>query len=267
MKIAWFGKHFGEEPPLVGDSRQGAGGIFFSGCHLRCIFCQNYKISQQGLGKEYSVSELVQIMLRLQQEGAINIDLVTPTLWWKPIREAIIEARKQELRLPVVWNSNAYESVPMLEALEDVVDIYLPDFKYGIESVGERFSGVKNYPDMALKAIREMARQKGPLVVTNGLAAKGVIVRHMILPNNLENTRAALELLAPLKSDFTIALMSQYFPLHKALEIPELNRRLTPKEWQNAYDALEQLGFENGWVQELESAPCLVPDFKKENPF
>ena len=267
VKIAWFGKHFGEEPPLVGKKDQGAGGIFFSGCHLHCVFCQNWQISQEGKGKEYSLEELVNIMLDLQKQGAVNIDLVTPVIWSRQIKKAVLEARERGLIIPIVWNTNAYESVGMLRDMEGIVDIYLPDFKYGIEEIGYRYSGVKNYPEIAEKAIREMLKQAGPLVTKKGIAHKGIIVRHMVLPNNLENSFRALEILAKIDNSMHIGLMSQYFPLYHADQYTEINRPITFEEWKKVTDYMEDLGFENGWTQELDSSSVYIPDFNKENPF
>lgn len=258
IKIAWYGKHFGEEPPLTGKSSQGAGGIFFSGCHLHCVFCQNYQISQDKLGKDYSVAELVKIMLDLQKQGAINIDLVTPTIWSSQIIEAVKKAREQGLKLPIIWNSNGYESTAMIKSLKGIVDIYLPDFKYGIEEIGFKYSGIKKYPEIAEKAIREMIKQAG---------RKNVIVRHLVIPNNLENSFKALEILADIDNKINISLMSQYYPLYQAKNHPEINRPVTADEWQKINDHLENLGFENGWVQDLDSSDVFIPDFTKKEPF
>jgi len=267
VKIAWVGKHFGEEPPLVGNKAQGAGGIFFSGCHLHCVFCQNYQISQENIGKEYSIEELAEIMLDLQAQNAVNIDLVTPTIWSKQIKEAVLKAKTKGLNIPVIWNSNAYESVEMIKSLEGIVDIYLPDFKYGIEEVGEKYSGIKKYPEIAKKAINEMFYQVGNLKIHNNIAYKGVIVRHLVLPNNLENSYKALEILAELDNRMHLSLMSQYSPLYNAAKYPEINRQLTKEEWSKIQKHLKRLEFENGWLQDLTSVEMLVPDFTKEEPF
>ncbi|TFG35494.1 MAG: radical SAM protein, partial [Parcubacteria group bacterium] len=193
VKISWFGKHFGEEPPLVKD--KGAGTIFFTGCNLRCVYCQNYQISQGNVaGNNYSIAELVKIMLGLQKEGALNIDLVTPTIWFRQIKEAVIEAKKQGLVIPIVWNTNAYDGIRILKEVEGLVDIYLPDFKYGDDNLAFKYSGVKNYVQTAKESVKEMFRQVGNLTVSQDeVAERGVIVRHLILPNNLENSFKALE--------------------------------------------------------------------------
>lgn len=264
VKIAWFGKHFGEEPPLVGNETQGAGGIFFSGCNLRCVFCQNFQISQQGIGKYYSVAELAKIMTDLQSQGAVNIDLVTPTIWWKQIAEAVALAKQNGLAIPVVWNSNAYEAVAILRRVEDVVDVYLPDFKYGDDTLALKYSGIRKYSEVAIAAIREMLKQKGNFDAEKN---KGVIVRHLILPGCVENSIRALELLAEINPNLHISLMRQYVPVHKACDFPEINRRVTDEEFTEVYNALLDLGFENGWVQDEEDASAFLPDFTKAYPF
>ena len=266
VKIAWFGKHFGEEPPLVGEA--GAGGVFFTGCNLRCVFCQNYQISQQGMGKDYSLEEFAGIMLDLQKQGALNIDLVTPTIWAERIKKAVKKAREKGLMIPIVWNSNGYENTEMIRELEGVVDIYLPDFKYGDNELAEKYSGVKGYIEKAKAAIEEMLKQVGHLQISeDGIAKKGIIVRHMILPNNIENSFKVLELLHDIDKNIFIHLMAQYEPIYQADKFPELGRPITQKELDRVFDKLVVLGFENGWVQDLESHASFIPDFTKDNPF
>lgn len=267
VKIAWWGKHFGEEPPLVGGQNQGAGGIFFSGCHLHCVFCQNYQISQEGLGKEYSIEELAEIMLGLQKQGAINIDLVTPTIWWQKIKEAIILARKKGLTLPIIWNSNGYEAVEILKEMDGFVDIYLPDFKYGNDELGFKYSGVKNYSIVSEKTIREMYRQVGIFREEGGVGKRGLIVRHMVLPGAIDNSKKVLEIIARIDKKIHIALMNQYYPLYKANSFSEINCMVTDDEFYEVCDKLSDLGFLNGWVQGEKSQEIFVPDFKKSNPF
>jgi len=268
VKIAWFGKHFGEEPPLVGKSHQGAGGIFFCGCNFACVFCQNYQISQQKvIGKYYSVEKLADIMLDLEKKGAINIDLVSPTIWWQQIRQTVVLAKGKGLSLPIVWNSNGYEKVEMLKEIENVVDVYLPDFKYGIDEIGKKYSGIENYSKIAQEAIKEMIRQKGNLVIKNGIAQKGVVVRHLVLPNNIENSKKALDILASIDKNIHLSLMSQYCPLNQAQKYHEINCPLKKEEWQEICDYAIALGFENGWIQDELSNKILIPDFKKITPF
>jgi len=256
IKIAWFGLHFGEEPPLVLD--KGAGTIFFSGCNLKCVFCQNWQISQEGLGKYYTQGEFKKMMMELQDKGALNIDLVSPTIWAEIIREPIAEARKEGLKIPVVWNSNAYESVEILKSFEVLVDFYLPDFKYGDNEIAFKYSGVKNYVEKAKEAISEMIRQVG---------VEKVIVRHMIIPNNVENSKKALRLIKEINPDICLSLISQYEPTYKASGSPEINRNVNEKEFKEVFSYMTDLGLEKGWVQDLGSHNKFLPDFKKENPF
>jgi len=267
IKISWFGKHYGEEPVLVKD--RGAGTIFFTGCNLRCVYCQNYQISRGNInGKSYNITELVKIMLGLQKEGALNIDLVTPTIWFKQIKEAITEAKKQGLKIPIVWNTNAYDGKKILKEVEGLVDIYLPDFKYSDDDLAFRYSGVKNYVQIAKESIKEMYRQVGNLTISqDGVAKRGIIIRHLILPNNLENSFKVLEDIKEIDKDIYINLMSQYEPVYEAKNFPEINRNVTKKEFEKVFDYLVKLGFENGWAQGLESHSYLLPDFKKDNPF
>lgn len=266
IRIAWWGLHLGEEPPLVGQ--KGAGTIFFTGCNLRCVYCQNYQISQQGVGRDYSLEDLVKIMLQLQDQGASNIDLVTPTIWFELIRTAIIEAKEKGLNIPILWNSNAYEGVEMLKKLEGLVDIYLPDFKYGDDELGFKYSGVKNYTEKATAAVQEMLRQVGYLKLSQkNIAQEGVLVRHLILPNNIENSFQVLARLKEIDGDIWISLMAQYEPTHRAENFPEINRNITSEEFTAVLNYFKKLGFHNGWVQEIGSGDFLLPDFTQKNPF
>lgn len=280
IKIAWYGKHFGEEPPLVGNKKQGAcpvsresslygaGGIFFSGCNLRCVFCQNYQISQQGLSNQEVTPEgLAEIMFDLEKQGSVNIDLVTPTIWFKQIKEALIIAKKNGLKIPTVWNSNGYESVEAIKEMAGLIDIYLPDFKYGIEEVGWKYSGIKKYPQIAKIAISEMYRQVGNLEIKDGLAKRGLIIRHLVLPDNLENSYRALDIIAGIDKNIHLSLLNQYFPAFKAKEYPEINREVTEKEFEKVQDYALKLGFTNGWIQTEHSCETFLPDFNKSNPF
>ncbi len=268
IKIGWHGKHFGEEPPLVGDQNQGAGGIFFSKCNLHCVFCQNVQISQCGLGQDYSVEELANIMLGLQNQGAINIDLVTPTLWWKQIKEAVEIAKSQGLKIPVMWNSNAFEPKQLIRNMNGLVDIYVPDFKYGDDELGYKYSGIKNYSAAAQIAIKEMLWQVGKFKTDiNGLGERGVVVRHLVLPNNIDNSLKVLDILAGIDIRLHISLMRQYYPLNDLTKYPELMRGVNNEEWNNVYQHLIDLGFENGWIQGEDSGAVMIPDFTKEKPF
>ncbi|MBI5076833.1 radical SAM protein [Candidatus Falkowbacteria bacterium] len=268
VKIAWYGKHFGEEPALVGNENQGAGAIFFSGCNLKCVFCQNYQISQDGLGKNYSIEELVKIMLDLQADGAVNIDLVTPTIWWRQLKTAISSAKRNGLVIPIVWNSNAYESVEILKAMDGLVDIYLPDFKYGDDSLAMKFSGAPNYVKIASAAVKEMFRQVGQAEYNQfGLMKRGLIVRHLILPGQVENSLRALEQIAGINRDICVSLMRQYYPVHRAKTFPEINRFVNEKEARAVFDYMCGLGLLNGWTQEGDCQEIWSPNFRKKNPF
>lgn len=267
VKIAWYGKHFGEEPPLVGLENQGAGGIFFTGCNLRCIFCQNYQISQQSLGKNYNIEELAGIMLELQNLGAINIDLVTPTIWYKQIKEAILIAKNKGLSIPIVWNSNAYEGIEIIKEMNGLIDIYLPDFKYFDNFLAERYSKVKNYKEKAIVAIKEMYKQVGNLILKDNIAKKGLIIRHLILPNNIDNSIKVLEEISKIDKNIYISLMSQYSPIYNAKEYEEINRKVYESEFNKIYDYQLEIGLNKGWHQELDSSESFISNFKNKNPF
>jgi len=266
VKIAWFGKHFGEEPVLVG--KEGAGTIFFTGCNLRCVYCQNYQISQQNIGQKYSIQELVNIMLGLQNDGALNIDLVTPTIWADQIKQAIIKAKKQGLSVPIIWNSNAYEDKEMIKALDGLIDIYLPDFKYGDNDLAFEYSDIKDYVQKAKESIKEMLHQVGNLKLSQkGIAEKGIIVRHLVLPGNIKNSLKVLEYVKGIDKNIYINLMSQYKPVYKAKDFPEINRNIRRGEFKRIFNYLLKLDIKNGWVQEIQNHTVFLPDFTKKNPF
>jgi putative pyruvate formate lyase activating enzyme len=275
VRIAWYGKHYGEEPPLVGrppassstQIRYGAGTIFFSGCNLRCVFCQNYQISQGKVGDEYSPRELANIMIELQDKNAVNIDFVTPTPWWKTLKEAINLARELGLTIPIVWNSNAYETPHIIREMNGLVDIYLPDFKYADDKSAVKYSNAPGYCLLAERAIKEMFNQVGKLQTENDIARKGLIVRHLILPGHLDNSFAVLEKIAAIDKNIYLSLMSQYHPVYLASRFPEINRRLTEDEIESVEIKRMELGLENGWTQEAGSGDVFLPDFREENPF
>jgi putative pyruvate formate lyase activating enzyme len=266
VRINWCGKHFGEEPPLVG--KKGSGTIFFTGCNLRCVFCQNHEISQTVTGKKYDNDELVDIMLGLQAEEAANINLVTPTIWHPVLLTALTSARQKGLTIPVIWNSNGYEKVEMLRKFEDLVDIYLPDFKYGENKTAKHFSKIEGYVEKAKAAIKEMKRQVGRLRINeDGYAEKGLLVRHLIMPGHVENSLKVLQILADINPQIHISLMSQYYPAYKALDYPPLNRKLNPEEFKTVQKTMLELGLENGWCQDFDSSEDFLPDFEQETPF
>jgi len=257
--------HFGEEPPISGS--RGSGTIFFCHCNLRCIYCQNYQISIKGYGREISQAQAIEIMLSLQEQGAHNINLVTPSHYALQLVEILTKAKEQGLKIPVLYNSSAYDKVEMLKALEDVVDIYLPDYKYHHAVYAKKYSHAPDYPQVAQKAISEMIRQKGFLQLdSEGIATKGVLVRHLVLPNMLSGSRAALQMLA---SDYgtkiPISLMGQYYPTCDAHHYPELDRGITEKEYQKALDVIYDLGLDCVYIQELSSDDSWTPDFLCNN--
>ncbi len=267
--IAHYGPHFGEEPPITGD--HGSGNIFFSHCNLRCVFCQNYQISHDGEGGPVDVDGLVRIFFALKEMRCHNINLVSPTPYTPFLADAISQAKRRGLGLPFVYNTNAYDDVEALESLEGLIDIYLPDFKYSSGLIAAKLSHASDgapYPDAAKSAILEMKRQVGDLVVEDGIAQRGIIVRHLVLPGGLAGSRQVIDWIGEgLGRSTWIGLMSQYLPLHRAGDYPVLARRIRPDEYDSVIAYLVDNGFENVFVQELESAPLFVPDFGKERPF
>ncbi len=269
IQISHAGLHFGEEPPISGTN--GSGTIFFTGCNLRCVFCQNYQISQdlqQVHTRALTIDELASAMLSLQNNGAHNINFVSPSHMIFQMADAIKVAKGNGLVVPVVYNSNGYDSVEALRRIQRLVDIYLPDIKYMENAIGKRFSGVEDYPDIILGVLREMLDQVGHLEVDDdGIAVRGLLVRHLVLPGNLDNSRKCLDLLTHLSLETHVSIMSQYFPQHKACDYPEINRTLTEDEYNEIIDYALDLGFINAFVQELESQNHYQPDFTRERPF
>lgn len=252
--------HFWEEPCLSGSG--GAGAIFFSGCNLKCVYCQNREISICGEGKEITVSRLREIIGELVWQGADVIDLVTPTHFIPLVAEAL-SAEKPPV--PVAYNCGGYESVAALRRLEGLIDIYLPDYKYADPALAQKFSHAPDYPAVALAAVKEMHRQTGDFRFDEaGMLQSGVLVRHMVLPGHVENTLDCIDRLYAVftQENILFSLMSQYTPPKEPLPFPELNRRLTPEEYRRAVDYLYLCGIENGYVQELSSAKEeYTPDF------
>ena len=234
--VSSFGPHFGEEKVLVG--RFGSGTIFFTHCNLACVFCQNYDISQLGRGKEVSAKELANTMLELQRMGCHNINLVSPTHCVPQIMEALLHAFEEGLKVPIVYNTGGYDSVDTLKLLEGIIDIYMPDIKYGDDERGMRYSSAPNYFSLAKSAVREMHRQVGDLKTDDrGIAVKGLLVRHLVLPNNLAGTEKVMEFLATeISAETFVNIMDQYRPLHKAFRYPELSRSITQFELRKAVE-------------------------------
>ncbi len=259
-KVNLYQLHYGEEPVLTGS--QGSGTIFFSHCNLQCVYCQNYKISTLGHGKTISVEELAQNFLQLQKMKAHNINLVTPTHFAQPIKEALQLARESGLELPVIWNSNGYENVEILKEMEGLVDIYLPDFRYWEEEQAIAYSQSPNYRQTAQRAILEMQRQVGRLKIDEDLAYRGLLIRLLILPNNQNQIEQILEWIADsIGCDTYLSLMSQYYPTSLANDIPLLNRGITQKEYDTCLNKIENLGFQNVFIQELGLTPEWTPNF------
>lgn len=258
--------HHGEEPPLSGQN--GAGTIFLSSCNLGCIYCQNYQISHHAAGRELNARQLADVMLDLQKRKCHNVEPVTPTSQTPLIMESLLLARADGLGIPFVYNCGGYEDPDIIKLLEGLVDIYLPDFKYGLEEDGILFSSAPGYPRFALDTIREMVRQTGDdLALENGVAQRGIIIRHLVLPGRLENSKEVLRLLKKeISTSVFLSLMSQYTPVAKVRKHPILGRRLTKSEYEQVTDYALKLGFSNIFVQEVNNDE-LTPDFSKDNPF
>lgn len=232
--VSSWNPHFGEERPLVG--RHGSGTIFFSQCNLRCIFCQNWTISHLGEGREITFDRLAEIMIELQGRGCHNINLVTPTHQMPMILHAIALASEKGLRLPIVYNCGGYESLEAIKIVDGVVDIYMPDFKYSDSEMALRYSKAKDYPGVAKEVIKEMHRQVGDLIIDErGIALRGLLVRHLVLPEGVAGTKEVVRFIAEeISKDTYINIMEQYYPCYKAYEYPQLDRRITGAEYQEA---------------------------------
>jgi len=282
--VSSWAPHFGEEPALSGThlpkgEARGAGNIFFGHCNLRCVYCQNWQISQNFRetrpSGEVSFERLAEIMLELQEHGCHNIGLVSPTHFVPQIVRALVIAARQGLRLPLVYNTNAYDSVDVLRLLDGIVDIYLPDLKYADNEVGRELSRIPDYVERARAAIAEMYRQTGDelLLDERGLLRRGLVIRLLILPNDLAGVRESLEWIRQtLSPRVTLSIMTQYFPTNKVSDerFPLLNRKIREREYERVLEWLEEFGFENGWIQplEAEAASYYRPDFRdREMPF
>jgi len=241
--------HFGEEPPISGT--RGSGTIFFAGCSLRCVFCQNYPISQMRHGNRVSLPRLADMMIRLQKRGAHNINLVTPSHFAPQIMASLLIAYRRGLKIPLVYNCSGYESPEMLGLWDGIVDVYMPDMKYAEPENAKTYSSAPEYPVINRAAVLEMARQVGVLDLdAEGIALKGLLIRHLVLPENIAGTETVLRFIAERISPEThISLMSQYFPAHKAHGMPPMDRKITRSEYDAAQSLLERFGLERGWVQ------------------
>lgn len=250
--ISSVSPHHGEEPPLSGT--KGSGTIFLTNCNLRCAYCQNYPISQLGNGTERTPGELACQMIWLQEQGCHNLNLVTPTHFMPQILKAFSIARERGFTLPIVYNTNGYESLEALRLLDGIVDVYLPDMRYSDDAVARTYSVAPYYPEINRAAIREMFRQVGNVVLDeDGIATRGLIIRHLVLPNGLSGTNGVMKFLADdISKDVYLSLMSQYFPAYKAHEIKEISRRITSEEYEEAYQIMQKYKLENGWIQNID---------------
>lgn len=274
--VSSYTAHFGEEPPLVGTN--GAGNVFFGNCNLRCVYCQNYQISQthkEQLKNEVTHERLAEMLLELQARGCHNVNFVSPTHFVPQMARSILLAAQRGLIVPVVYNTNAYDSVEVLRLLDNIVDIYLPDLKYADDESGYLYSKVSGYKEFSRLALKEMYRQTGDELVfdNDGLLRRGLVVRLLVLPNDIGSVRESIEWIRDeLSPRVAISLMAQYYPTHQAETNKRyvlLSRRIRESEWFKATTALEELGMTEGWVQEFDGASYYYrPDFKdSERPF
>lgn len=270
--VSSYTPHFGEEPVLSGT--HGAGNIFFGNCNLKCVFCQNHEISQSyktEKDKTVSFERLAEIMLELQDKGCHNIGLVSPTHFSAQILQSIYIAAKNGLQLPIIYNTNGYDSVDTLKLYDGVIDIYLPDMKYGNDEFGKEYSRIDDYFEKSKPALKEMFRQVGDELVYEGdVVVRGVIIRHLVLPNDLADSENVFRFIAEeLSPEIHISLMSQYNPMHKAEKDILINRKIREREYERVLDLMDKYGLKNGWIQEMDSMENYLPEFNKDraNPF
>jgi putative pyruvate formate lyase activating enzyme len=270
--VSSYCAHQGEEPALSGS--RGSGTIFFGNCNMRCVYCQNYQISQDFVAQQHNEIDyqaLAGRMLHLQNElGCHNINLVSPTHFVPQIMQGLLEAVPQGLHIPLVYNTGGYDSLDIIQSLDGIVDIYLPDIRYASDEVAQKYSQAHDYVANNRQVIQEMYRQVGDLQVDeNEIAYRGVIVRHLILPERLAGSEESLTWIAQKVSNtITLSIMSQYFPCFKATRTPELSRTITYEEYSEVTALLEKLGLENGWLQEMDAPANYLPDFtRKDSPF
>ena len=264
IKVARASLHFWEEPCISGE--EGSGTVFFSGCNLQCIYCQNIEIAKGVRGKTISVERLAEIFLELQEKGANNINLVTPSHYYPQIKEALLLV-KEKLFVPVIANTSSYDSVESLRQMEGLVDIYLADFKYFDNELAKKYSNAPNYAQVAKEALNEMFRQVGePVFDDDGKMKKGMIVRHLLLPGYKEDSKAVIKYLYEIFGDsIFISIMNQYTPLSHMSSYPELNRSVTEEEYEEVVDFAIEIGIENGFIQEGETAKeSFIPAFDGE---
>ena len=264
-------RHLGEEPPLSGT--RGSGTVFFGNCNLRCVYCQNHQISQNWhkmRRKETEYKELAEKLLYLQNElGCHNINFVSPSHFVPQILKTLVIAVPMGLKIPLVYNTSGYDSLETIKALDGIIDIYLPDLRYASDKIAKFYSQAPNYVEHTREGIKEMYRQVGNLATDeNEIAQRGLIVRHLILPERLAGSEESLTWLAhEVSTEVSISLMAQYYPAHQAAHFPALSRGITEAEYSEVIDLLEILGLENGWIQEMSAPGNYRPDFEIENPF
>ena len=251
FKVASINLHYGEEPPISGE--KGSGTIFFTNCNLSCVFCQNYPISQLGNGNLITTEKLADKMLELQNKGANNINLVTPTHVYPMVAESIFIAKQKGLTVPVLSNCGGYESKEVLELMEPFIDIYMPDMKYSSNENAKKYSKINNYVENNRVAIKEMYRQKGILKFgNNNLATKGILIRHLVLPNNIAGSKETFEFVAKeISKDTYMSVMAQYHTANISNTFEELNRKVTREEYDKVLEDFDKVGLYNGWLQEL----------------
>ena len=251
IKVALCSIHRFEEPCISG--KHGSGTVFFSNCNMNCVYCQNYEISQDGKGREIYIEELAEKFIEQQNKQAENINLVTPTSYAFQIIEAIKLAKKKGLKLPIIYNTNGYESIETLKELEGYIDVYLPDLKYYDNEIAKKYSKIENYFEIATKAIKEMYRQVGsPKLDEQGMIQRGLMIRHLVLPNHIDNSKKVLKWIKEnINENVYVDIMAQYFPTYKAKEVKDLNRKLTKSEYKEIEEYVYQLDIKNGYMQNL----------------
>lgn len=263
--------HLGEEPPISGD--KGICNVFFTHCNLQCVYCQNIQISDNNIPAEnfeLSFEETISQIKTILDTGIDILGFVSPSHFVEEMIQIIKELKKQKYFPTIVYNSNGYDKIETLQRLEKYVDVYLPDLKYSDSEIAKIYSGAKDYPKIAYAAIKEMYRQKGDMLFINseGYAESGLIIRHLVLPNNVENSQKILRFIAnELSPKIHISLMSQYYPTAKAFEYPEISRTINQKEYKTVVNEMKKLDLNNGWIQELSSNDFYRPDFENDNPF
>jgi len=248
--VSSFHAHFGEEPPISGCS--GSGTIFFTHCSLRCVFCQNHPISHLAEGQEMSIEDLADMMLKLENQGCHNINFVTPTHYMPQILDAVSVARNKGLRLPLVYNCGGYESLEALEILDGIIDVYMPDMKYSDDAVSKKYSFAPDYFSVSKKAVKEMHRQVGELIIEKGIASRGLLIRHLVMPDNIAGSEAIFDFIVrDLSPDTYVNIMAQYYPCHLAFRFPEIARRITRSEYTQVLTLAKEKGVSRGVKQVL----------------